>query len=86
MNFHFSSVSHWPILNAIGRNVRQIIKNFAVLQNGCNALVITNTDEVYAIGTNGEHAPLGTGNTARVLTNVLVKELSGQGMKLVNDN
>lgn len=75
----FRSAFEWPILYAFGRNIRQKISNFAVLQNGSNALAITATDEVYAIGHNGVHVPLGIGTTSRALKGVEVTELSGQG-------
>ena len=80
------STFEWPILYTFERKLRQKIVDFAVLQNGCNAFIITSNDEVHCIGHNGIHAPLPIGTTSRALKGVQISELSGQGIINTNSN
>ena len=73
------SLCVWPILSAIDRELVKKAKYFAILDDGSNAILITNDKEAYGIGVNGEHGPLGLGTPESFFYAAKIKIFSGEG-------
>ena len=73
------SICHWPLLQALELNIQLKIKHFAVFDDGNNAIVVTVDDEVYSLGVNSYHAPLGVGDIQRIFKAKKIPELYGKG-------
>ena len=73
------SLCVWPILSAIDRELVKKAKYFAILDDGSNAILITNDNETYGIGVNGEHGPLGLGTPESFFYAAKIKIFSGEG-------
>ena len=69
-----NTMSIWPVLNVVQRDIFSKLEYFAVLDNGDDAIVITKDSQVYAIGINGNHCPLGVGSTSSF---TFAKKVSG---------
>ncbi|XP_029051357.2 RCC1 and BTB domain-containing protein 1-like [Osmia bicornis bicornis] len=79
MNYHH--LKHWPIFNTLEPGFLSKI-HIAVVYgySGDKALIVTNDDMVYAIGTNANGC-LGTGDQRDTFNPIKIKSLCNQGIK-----
>ena len=70
----------WPILSAIDKELVEKAKYFAILDDGSNAILITDDKEAYGIGVNGDHGPLGLGTSESFFYATKIKIFSGEGI------
>lgn len=74
----------WPLIHAIDNSIRSEINLFTVVDNGDNAIVVTTSDQIYSIGTNGGHCPLGIGTISATLSATKLTSISNKS-KILNN-
>ena len=73
------AICPWPLLQVIEESLKRQVQLFTVLDNGNNAIVVTVGGEVYSVGVNGAHCPLGTGSTDIAISPIILPSISNKG-------